>query len=176
MPPAIALPELDASACMSFARACIKPWLMRLCALLCLRTLDLRQPSAFQLWRRDGCRHLPQVIGPEGLAFCASAFQRGCLFCVDAHGMEAAALFCYCELVFYSLKVIFGPAHMYALGCVYLMRSELLSTRVRRSRSVSVWICVIQRVSFGCYIWVAATIVPVKTWIANHNFDSRSCP
>ena len=132
--------------------------------------------SAFQLWRRDGCRHLPQVIGPEGLAFCASAFQRGCLFCVDAHGMEAAALFCYCELVFYSLKVIFGPAHMYALGCVYLMRSELLSTRVRRSRSVSVWICVIQRVSFGCYIWVAATIVPVKTWIANHNFDSRSCP
>lgn len=48
---------------------------------------DISSASAFQLWRRDGCRHLPQVIGPEGLAFCASAFQRGCLFwfCVDAH-------------------------------------------------------------------------------------------
>ena len=175
MPPAIALPELDASACMSFARACIKPWLMRLCALLCLRTLDLRH-LLFNFGAGMAAVTSPRSLGPRGSRFVHPLFSAAASFCVDAHGMEAAALFCYCELVFYSLKVIFGPAHMYALGCVYLMRSELLSTRVRRSRSVSVWICVIQRVSFGCYIWVAATIVPVQTWIANHNFDSRGCP
>ena len=111
--------------------------------------------SAFQLWRRDGCRHLPQVIGPEGLAFCASAFQRGCLFCVDAHGMEAAALFCYCELVFYSLKVIFGPAHMYALGCVRfrLRLPDAIRTAQHACTQIAIRLCV-DLCDSACVVWV----------------------
>ena len=150
MPRAIALPELDASACMSFARACIKAWLMRLCALLCLRTQDLHAYT-FQLWRRGGCRHQPQIIrlDPRGSRFMHPLFSAGGSFVWMRTGWRQLLCFRYCELVFYSVKVILGPARMYASGCVYLMRSKLLSTRVRRSLSVSVWICVIQRVSSG---------------------------
>ena len=148
MPRAIALPELDASACMSFARACIKAWLMRLCALLCLRTQDL-QHILFNCGAGVAAVTNPRSLDPRGSRFMHPLFSAGGSFVWMRTGWRQLLCFRYCELVFYSVKVILGPARMYASGCVYLMRSELLSTRVRRSLSVSVWICVIQRVSSG---------------------------
>ena len=64
---------------MSFARACIKPWLMRLCALLCLRTLDLRH-LLFNFGAGMAAVTSPRSLDPRGSRFVHPLFSAAASF------------------------------------------------------------------------------------------------
>ena len=92
-------------------------------------------------------------LDPGCRTCCLSSTAFSALF-RNTHRMEGWMLyFCYYELILDTVRVILGSMRIYSSGCVCLLRFELLSVSVRRSRSVAVLTSSIVCVLLCCPVW-----------------------